>query len=594
MTLEQNLQKAVEHHLAGDIGTAFDLYAEVLATEPDHLTALVNQSAIFMDLERPADAALLLERAVDLAPDDIEALNNYGNALQKLGQTDGAIECFNAALKLAPTNRAVLSNLGQALLRRGDYRDAINTLEDAIKYSDNNTAIKFIDALALPVVAQDNAQMNTARERMIEQVSRLVEENLSLADPLREVGMTNFVAAYHGLNDRQIQEQLANAYLQSCPELAFTAAHINQPRPAGKIRIGFASVHLGSHTIGKLNRALITRLDRSKFEVFVFCPGIDKRGQDDIVDEIAAAVDHIYFPAPVLAATRAAIAKAVLDILYYPDIGMEPLTYFLGFARLAPIQCVTVGHPVTTGISTIDYFISSEVVEPENAADHYSEKLVKLSSFFADYKLSELPATSRTRVDFDLDVNSNLYLCPQSLFKFHPSFDEILAGILEGDPKGEIILLAGQQQHWTKLLQARFKQSLKSTHNRIKILPRQSGADFLQLLLLADVILDTPHFCGGNTNYEAFALGKAVVTLPGDYMRSRVTAGLYRLMEITDATAANAADYIDIAVNLGTDENARAELEERIARSANRIFNTNSALREHERFFIEAMAVAGH
>ncbi len=39
-----------------------------------------------------------------------------------------------------------------------------------------------------------------------------------------------------------------------------------------------------------------------------------------------------------------------LDILFYPDLGMTPLTYFLAFARLAPVQCVSWGHPVTTGI----------------------------------------------------------------------------------------------------------------------------------------------------------------------------------------------------------------------------------------------------
>jgi len=593
-TLEHTIQKAVEHHRAGDIATAFRLYDEILAAEPDHLTALVNQSAIFMDLERPIDAAVLLGHAVDLAPDDIEALNNFGNALQKLGQTDSAIRNFKAALKLAPTNSSILGNLAQAQLRSGDYNDALDTLQKALKNADDSSAVKFIDALALPVVPKDTTQMNTARERLTDHINRLTQENLALGDPVREVGMTNFAAAYHGLNDRKIQEQLATAYLQACPELAFTAAHINQPDKSKRIKIGFTSVHLGSHTIGKLNRRLITGLDRDKFEVFVFCPGVDKRGHDDIIDEIAAAVDHMYFPAPLLTTTRSAIAEAALDILYYPDIGMEPLTYFLGFARLAPVQCVTWGHPVTTGLSNIDYFISSTHTEPADAAEHYTESLVQFENFTTDFVMPEISSNNKSRRDFGLNETANLYICPQSLFKFHPDFDDILAGILNRDSEAEIILIEGQHSHWTDLLRARFNQNIADASKRIKFIPRQSGADYLQFIALADVILDTPHFCGGNTSYEAFALGKPVVTMPGDFMRSRLTLGLYRQMGIEGAIATTPGDYIDIAVKLGSDKSARVKLEKDISNAHNMIFNINSIIRDHERFFLEAMAAAGH
>lgn len=35
---------------------------------------------------------------------------------------------------------------------------------------------------------------------------------------------------------------------------------------------------------------------------------------------------------------RRVVAKEELDVLVYPDIGMEALTYFMAFARLAPVQ----------------------------------------------------------------------------------------------------------------------------------------------------------------------------------------------------------------------------------------------------------------
>ena len=58
---------------------------------------------------------------------------------------------------------------------------------------------------------------------------------------------------------------------------------------------------------------------------------------------------------------------------------MDIRTYFLAFSRLARVQCVTWGHPDTTGIPNMDYFISSNLIEPKEADEHYSEKLQRLN-----------------------------------------------------------------------------------------------------------------------------------------------------------------------------------------------------------------------
>ena len=157
-----------------------------------------------------------------------------------------------------------------------------------------------------------------------------------------------------------------------------------------------------------------------------------------------------------------------------------------------------------------------------------------------------------------------------------------------------IVLLAGPQRNWSTLLADRFSRILDDAARRITILPRQSGGDFLQLMSLADVVLDTPHFSGGNTSYEAFALGKVIVTLPGEFMRSRVTAGLYLLMAIDEPVAHSPENYVEIALKLGLDPALRANIENQIKAAADTIFETNSAIRSHEQFFLEALAIAPH
>src|SRR5256885_1044518 len=79
-----------------------------------------------------------------------------------------------------------------------------------------------------------------------------------------------------------------------------------------------------------------------------------------------------------------------VDVLVYTDIGMDTTTYSLAFSRLAPVQCVTWGHPETTGLETIDYFVSSGEMETVEADNHYSERLVRLPSLTFYYHRSEL------------------------------------------------------------------------------------------------------------------------------------------------------------------------------------------------------------
>src|SRR5262249_36956635 len=147
-----------------------------------------------------------------------------------------------------------------------------------------------------------------------------------------------------------------------------------------------------------------------------------------------AADNYLVVPTHVRRA-RQTIADQKLDVLFYSDIGMDSHTYSLAFHRLARVQCVTWGHPVTTGVPNIDYFLSSELLEADDADGHYTEHLVRLPSLPTYYYRPQMPPQSRSRADYGLPGEGSLYLCPQSLFKFHPDFDVLLGAILSRDPK---------------------------------------------------------------------------------------------------------------------------------------------------------------
>lgn len=105
-------------------------------------------------------------------------------------------------------------------------------------------------------------------------------------------------------------------------------------------------------------------------------------------------------------------------------------------------QAVWWGHPDTTGIPTIDYFISSDI-EVANAQDYYSEKLIRLRGLGTYFERPAVPklwsnASFSTQLKINLGVpnNAHLYFCTQSLFKFHVAFDEVFRGILKKDRNG--------------------------------------------------------------------------------------------------------------------------------------------------------------
>jgi predicted O-linked N-acetylglucosamine transferase (SPINDLY family) len=116
--------------------------------------------------------------------------------------------------------------------------------------------------------------------------------------------------------------------------------------------------------------------------------------------------------------------------------------------------------------------------------------------------------------------------------------------------------------------------------------------DFLQLLTVADVLLDPIHFGGGNTTFEALAFGTPIVTWPGEFMRGRVTYACYRKLGVLDCVAADWDDYVKIAVRLATDHAWREDVRSRILASNHVLFENAGAVCELEEFFIEAVQEA--
>ena len=607
----------------GKLEEAVAHYRRALALKPDYAQAYNNVGSALLAQGIVEEAATYVRQALALSPSYAGAHNNLGIVLQQEGLLSEAIAEYRQALLHDRTLAEAHANLGSVLQEQGKTQEAIDAYRQAIAvnpayadaYSMLGNALKkqskpdeaaqaYQQALALqpgdgtriklatilPIIIGSKRELTAIRRNFETNISALQKEKLRIDDPAKEIGQTNFHLAYHGLNDRALQVKIAQLYERACPSLLYTAPHCRPSariEKAGKAKIGFISRYFRNHSVAKAARGVLALLSRERFDVTaIFAPPVS---HDETATFIRQHADHTVVLPLNLKAARLRIAEETFDILFYQDIGMDPFTYFLAFARLAPVQCVFFGHAETSGVRNIDYFISSKNIEPDNAQDHYSERLITLKSPCAYYYKPEVPAVFKPRSEFGLDDADHLYLCPQTFFKFHPDFDEILVGILHADPRGRLILKAGSEPHWVELLMQRLRRTMGKLVDRITVVPWQTDGDFINLLAVSDVMLDTLHFSGLTTSLEAFAVGTPIVTLPGEFQRGRLTLSLYHAMGMHDCVADSPAHYVDLAVRLGTDQAFRETIKGKILARNHVLYENHNVVTEYERFFLAAL-----
>jgi predicted O-linked N-acetylglucosamine transferase (SPINDLY family) len=480
----------------------------------------VERARVLQGERKMGDALELLQHAANARPMSAPIWNTFGNALQDAGQQEQALECYRRSAIADPRFGPGLQNLGYVLVARGQTDEGIAHLKQAQRVAPNEVNHVLI-ATALPVVYESLDDARARRAHLVRLVQRLVDEGATI-DTANQLIPTNFFAVYQGENDRDLHANLGRIYrgLDVCRRRPGA-------EPRARRRVGFLSAYFRDHTIGRLNLGRIQKLPRDRFEVVVLSVG---KHDDPMAVEFARAGENYLAVPRQIGAARQMIADQDLDVLFFTDVGMDALTYTLAFSRMAPVQCTTWGHPVTTGSPAMDYFISSRLLEGPEADSHYTERLVRLPSLGTYYYRPKIIERRKTHRDFGLDAGRRIYLCPQTLFKIHPEFDSILKSILERDTGAELILIEGRTANWTELLKERFARAMPQVAGRIRWLPAQQNQDFLQLMSLADVILDPIYFGGGNTSYEAIAVSTPVVTLPGKYLRSRITRALYEKM----------------------------------------------------------------
>lgn len=598
LIFQQLLELAPDNHLIwsnhgvvclslGDREAAMNSFETALKLCPDYADAWNNLGAVHEKTDI-AKAQACFERALKIRPDYVEACNNLALCYKKQRFFSTSITWYQKSLEFNPKQPGTLYRLAEMLEQTSDVDGARDAYRKSLDLRPDD-CIRLKMETVLPVILTSADAIDTLRDTLRSRLQLLRQHGLKIEKPW-ERGRVFFYLAYHGRDDLEFHKLLAGIYREASPELSWQAPHIAAGRrKEGRIRIGFFSRFFYKHTIAKLNIGFIENLDRSRFQVTVLAA--DSGNNDEMLQRFAAAADSFVTLSGDFLTMREQIAAQKLDVLFYTDIGMEPYSYFLAFSRLAHVQCVTWGHPASSGIDTVDWFISHDECETPQSRRSYSEKLLCLSPAAACtcYARPTFPGTAKTRQEFGIAPEWTVYYCPQPPFKMHPDFDAIVKGILERDPDGRIILLRGVVPETETLLKNRLARIMPACLERVIFMDPLPFADYMAMLELADVVLDTPHFSGGNSSLEALAAGAAVVTLPSEFLKGRLTHAWYRRLGIKDCTAGTPEEYVDIAVRLGMDRILRTDIRSRIKAASHLLFDDPQAVRELESFFVKAL-----
>ena len=529
-----------------------------------------------------------------------------------------SIELFNKILNHFPENLSVLRNLLHAYAFSGDFHNAENTIKKVLGLNEKepyvyqfyatilknqdkidemvnlieeglsknliNPKWKYQKELLFPVIVKDNKEIDKFREKISKCYDQILKNSEQLNyDEDQIIQTPHYECSYNQYDNLELNIKSVKALRKIYKELNENC--VAEKKENEKIKIGFISEFFTNHTIGKLFKNIIFSLDQSKFNIFILHS--KKTKQSDLFNEFIEKekngfLKNIRLPEKLIEKINF-FKKEKFNILFYPDIGMSVEMYYLSLIRLAKHQIMSWGHPETTGSESIDFFLCSKSLVTDQTSKSYSEKLLLMDHLPMIY---EVPTIKQRINDIELSKN-NIYSCPQTMFKFHPDFDHILAEILKKDKKGILYLIKDNNKIYFNKLINRFKKIKYFDLDRIIFLDPLSRDNYINHLGTSSVLLDPLYFGAGNSFHESMVYGTPTVTMPTKFIKSRIVSAAYMQMEIEKPPIVkNKNEYVELAIDIANSKKLLEIKKYYQNKAMEKLFNTKKAGEEFNQILL--------
>ncbi|HEX5611037.1 MAG TPA: tetratricopeptide repeat protein [Burkholderiales bacterium] len=577
---------------AGRFEQAIPAYQDALALKPASAEALSNLGNALAAVGRIDEAAARCREALALRPDFAAARCNLGNALKEQGRLDEAIAAYEAALALDPGLPNVHYNLGGALAVAGRMEEAAESLRRALSLAPEYAEARWMLAMAqLPAVPDVDASPERSRmafERELRELEHWFDPARSI-NGFKAVGvLPPFYLAYQEENNRPLLERYGSLCARLMKEwLAREGLGAPESRRTdGVIRVGVVSHQFRDHSVwNAIVRGWFAQLDSGRFAIDAFHLGSDEDAETRFAK--ARAASFVENAGGLRGWVQAILAREP-DVLIYPEIGMVPLTVRLASLRLAPVQVTTWGHPETTGLPTIDYYLSADGMEPADAQDHYRERLVRLPNLGCFYHSAPAQPAKLDPAAVGIEPGVPILLCPGVPYKYAPAHDPLFPDIARRVGRCRFVFFGFPSSEMSRRLRSRleaaFRRARLNPADHVLFVPWQTQAAFRGLLAQATLMLDTIGFSGFNTAMQAIESGLPIVTREGRFLRGRLASGILQRIGLDELVARSDEEYAEIAARLCRDRDERESIRQRIETNRSVLFEDAAPIHALESF----------
>jgi predicted O-linked N-acetylglucosamine transferase (SPINDLY family) len=590
-------------------------YQGLIASKPDYVEAYVHLGVVLSLLNKFEDAEKPFQEAIRLNPRHPVAKGNLGLVLCHLKRWDDAIWVLREAIAANPNDAGLHAAIGAALYHKRQFEAALTACQDALKLNPRLAQAHNVMSLIYKALGRHAEAAQAA-----EQASTLLPESeevlVNLGEGLRATGKVDEAVAHYRKalerfpNSSDFHNNLANLYkdqgllddaidqyqraiairpaphyfsnylytllyhpgysadayfrearrydaLVAGPVKSDLPASYPNPRDPGKrLRIGYLSSEFRQHALGLNLLPLITRHDKSQFEIFIYSEVLNPDFYTFRLRQFADKWQDVHGLSD--ADLASLVRRDQIDILVdlHQHIAGNKLPLYA--RKPAPVQVGFAGFPNTTGLSANDYRLTDPYLEPlppDGPQQPSSETPLRLPHSFWCYHpavevpVNDLPALANGFVTF-----GNL----NNFCKLNEGVYDLWIRILSAFPNSRLLLLAPAGSHRDRVHAYFDKNGIAGARDRFS--DRLPSGDYYQLYHQIDLSLDSLPCNGHTTSMDSFFMGVPVTTIIGDRLFGRATWSQLSNLGLPELAGKNADEFVALSIALAKDLPRLADL----------------------------------
>ncbi len=538
----------------------------LLAGDMDREAILCSISA---DIEKscPEKAVEQVQQLLDANCNDVDALYLLSVAQLALGKDKEAADAARQVIALNPKCFAAYLTVAYFYKKTHQLQQQMMILQQMVDFAETicgRPPVNEIVSRAWRELAGGHVRLGNidqCKQAYLKAGMTAVSEEQRWYDYSSYLMCTNYDAK---LNNQQMlaEHQKYNTFFHSLLPLAKRSHPVRK-----KIRVGYISPDFCQHVVIYFAYSLLHNYDRNSFEVYCYRKGPEDDGTRQLMGS-----GTIWRDISGLSTRKAAqlVQQDEIDILvelagHTANNCLPVLAY-----KPAPVQLCGIGYFNTTGLKSVDYFLTDHYVDPPGESDpFFSEKLLRLSRTHWCYtKRIEAPAC------VPAPCRENGYITFCCFNNFAKVTDQVLglwAEIMRLVPKSRLVLknaAFGNMYARLHILQRLGKSGLDLLRVEFRTATVTHMSEYQEM----DIALDTMPYVGGATTCEALYMGVPVITLKGGRHGARFGVSILENIGFPEWIAQNEAQYIEKAVQLAgetafLDQLHRGELRERMESS---------------------------